>query len=345
MKKGTRIALIVACVMIIVGATLMNFARRQGADLGSFFNSGLNFSSTGGAIGFGGQTGYTVCLSGEERFAAADVRSLDLDWVSGAVLVEHWDGEEILVREDSASSLSESQRMRWKLSGGTLSVLFCADGQMSVPDKALIVLLPRDYSPKALDADAVSASVTVFELAVDGGIDADTTSGEVRVKNCICASLDVDTTSGAVTVEETTIAGALDADSTSGAISVSGCACAAIDADTISGKVSVEKTAIAGTVEADTTSGDIVLRDLSDGCKADVNTISGQVELRFIGAPKGVDVETSSGDVWLSFPKDTVVDLDFDTSSGKLSGSLHSAKGGLPVSVETISGDLVIEET
>ncbi len=344
MKKGTRTALIVACVMIIVGATLMNIARGRGEDLGSFFNSGLSFSSTGGTLGFGGQAGYTVCLSGEERFDPAEVRSLDLDWVSGAVLVEHWAGEEILMREETASTLSEGQRLRYKLSGGTLSVLFCADGQMRVPDKALIVLLPEGFSLKALDADAISAAVTLQGLSVEGELDADTTSGEVRVKNCACVSLDVDTTSGAVTVEETAVAGAIDADSSSGAITVSACACASLDADATSGRVSVEKTAIAGTVEADTTSGEVVLRDLSEGCRADVNTSSGKVELQFIGAPKTVEVETSSGDVRLSFPKGTVIDLDYDTASGRLSGSLNSAKGGLPVTVGTVSGDLTVDE-
>ena len=108
--------------------------------------------------------------------------------------------------------------------------------------------------------------------------------------------------------------------------------------------MTVEASAIDGGVDVDTASGKVTMLKLRAGGDVDVDTVSGAVELRFESLPRSVDVGTTSGGVTLAFPKGTAIDLDYDTLSGSLTGSLHTAPGGLPVDVDTASGSLTIEE-
>ena len=345
MKKGTIIALIVAAAMLIVGASLVWLAQDRGEDIWEAFRIHPGTSVSNGVINIGGsQKDYTVCLSGEESFDAAEVKSLDVDWVSGAVSVEAWNGETIVIRENAAEPLTEGQRMRWKLSGGTLSILFCANGENRVPDKTLTVQVQRYLLLVSVDVDAVSAPVTLSGLRVESDIDSDTTSGAVLARSCICKALDVDTVSGGIRLEDTNAAGAIDLDTTSGKIFMSACSSASLDIDTVSGRVEGEALSVGKDVNLDSGSGAIVMRALTVGGQVDVDTGSGEVELRFSGLPASVDVDTGSGDVRLAFPKGTTIDLDFDTASGKMSGAYSFAPKGLPVDVDTSSGDLTIEE-
>lgn len=345
MKKGTTIALIIAAIMIIVGATLVNLARGRGEDVKSFFNGGAAFSFNGGAIHIGdNQKNYTVCPDGEESFDAAEVKSLNVDWISGSMSVEPYDGKTVVIREKADKPLTEGQCMRWQLSGGELHILFCANGETAVPDKSLTVLLPRGLILRSADADAVSAPVSLRGLSVSGMIDVDTTSGAILVSACAGRELNLDAVSGAVTVEESAVTGTVGIDTTSGAITLRAIACADLDVDTISGVIAGEAVAVGRDADVDSGSGRLALRELSVSGDVDVDTGSGAVELRFSGQPASVDVETASGAVMLAFPKGTVIDLDFDTASGRLSGTVNSAPKGVPVQVDTVSGDLTIEE-
>ena len=342
MKKGTKIALLIALIMIAVGATICNIARGRGESLGALVaNGGLTVSS--GAHSLGGQQGYTVCLSGEERFAAAEVRVLDLDWLSGSVRVEPYDGKEILLREESTRELTEGQRMRWKLSNGRLSVVFCANGEHSLPEKALTVLLPRDYAAGEIVTDATSASVSLSALRANGKIAVETTSGDILLESCAAREAKIDSSSGEVRVEASAMSGKIDIDTTSGAVTLLACACAELDVDTTSGALRAETTAVSGEINVETASGSVVLTGLPEGCRANVDTTSGDVALRYDEKPGEIEVETTSGDVTLSVPQGTELDMDFDSDSGDFSGELHFTPNGVKVRVETASGDLKIE--
>lgn len=345
MKKRTKIALAVAAILLAVGATLCNIARGRGESLLSLLQSGGMSVSSGQAQIGDRQKGYTVCLTGEESFSTDDVRSLTLEWISGSVEVEPWDGDTVVVREEAAEPLTEDQRLRWKLVDGGLRVLCCANGETKLPDKRLTVLVPRADSLVFVDTDAVSASIRYSDLHVSTDLDAASTSGEILVRGCEGLWLDIDTTSGAVTVEETSVKEEIDLDTTSGDIAVHACSCSVFDADTVSGAVRAEELAVGEELNVDTGGGAVELRALAARGSVDVDTISGRVLVQMSAQPREVDVDTTSGAVALSLPKGTTVDLSFDTASGRLSGMLSSAPGGIPVDVDTVSGDLTIGES
>jgi Putative adhesin len=153
-----------------------------------------------------------------------------------------------------------------------------------------------------------------------------------------------------------------------------------IDIDRVNGNVhaktgsgTIEANDIAGAFEADTGSGHITLQQTAPG-SVRVDTGSGGMELRGVrgsleakagsgtiqaeGSPTGAwTVHTGSGEVKLKLPSDAAFDLDAHTSSGSISidqplmvqGSVGRKEvrgrvggGGVPVEVETGSGDIQI---
>ena len=293
MKTGTKIALLIGIILLAVGATMCNIAYGRGERISA------RLKTKGGTV----QTGYTVCPDGEESFDADGIERLSIDWVSGSVRVEPYDGDEILVREKAGGALSENDRLRWRLRGGELSILSCGEGVgalVQVPDKELTVLVPERFSPREIDLDSASADVAVRALNVKGMLTIDTASGDVRIEDLRCSALDIDVASGDISLADVS--------------------CDGLELDTASGSITADA---------------LVCRDV------EADTASGDVSLVFSEAPRSVDADSMSGDVTLVFPKGTGLKLDFDTASGKLYGDYES--GSLPLSVDTASGDLTIK--
>jgi len=340
MKKGTRIALIVAVIMIILGFFISIVSHK--AWEGLFRPGGVDIASIG-SVSFDKQTGYTVCENGELSFAPEEVSSLDLDWIAGTLTIETYDGDRIELREECSRSLSEGQRMRWKLSDGHLSIHYCANGQRNVPVKTLTVQVPKGWVSTELQAGAASADMTLRGLTVAGKLSADTASGGVRIENCSCAALSVGTASGSVSLDRTSANGAMEIDTASGVTAFDTICAQKFDLDTASGGVRGSGLT-AEEIDVDSVSGDVELGGLCGGCRVDVDTASGSVKLAFDAAPGKIGVDTTSGDVTLTLPEGTGVDLDFDTASGDLEGKpLFFGSGDVPVEVDTASGDLTIE--
>ena len=338
MKKGTRIALVIGVILLAVGATIINIAvgRAKKAGVPALEGMSWSFSSAPGYD----QKGCTVCTDGEESFDAAGIERLDLDWVSGSVSVEKYDGKQIVVREDIDASAKEELRMRWKIENGTLFILPCANNVRDLPEKRLTVLVPAAAKLIDADIDVSSAAVSVRDLELSGDIDVDAASGGTEISNCVCRCINIDSASGAQSVRD--------------------CECDGIRLNSASGAQSLENCAAEGTVESDRASGAFTATDLrcgaldSDGASGklrvdgldcaggvNANSMSGDVYISFASVPEAVGVDTASGDVTLVFPEGTGIDLDYDTASGKLGGELKT--GELPVEVDTASGDLRIE--
>lgn len=317
MKKGVKIVLLIGILLLAFGLTALQFAHHRGES----FSAGLNFadSVSVGNTGYD-QKGYTVLEGGEKSFSAAEIRSLDLDWTSGSVSVERWDGSEVVVREKAASRLSEDQSLRWKLTGGKLLILPCANNVRNLPEKELSVLVPKGLTLESVLVDSASASVLVSALEVKGVIDLDAASGSLRVEDCLCGEIDLDSASGSQNVLRTSVSGKLEADLASGSFTAELLECDKLDVDGASGAVRSEG---------------LLCRSV------DIDTASGAVSLGFDAEPGKVDVSTVSGAVTLSFPKGTGLDIDFDTASGKLRGEV--VYGSVPVEVDTVSGSLTIE--
>ncbi len=126
------------------------------------------------------------------------------------------------------------------------------------------------------------------------------------------------------------------------------------EADTGSGHISLQQTA-PGSVRVDTGSGGMELR----GVRGSLDAKAGSGTIEAEGSPTGAwNLQTGSGTVQLKIPSDASFDLAAHTSSGSISvdqphtvqGSIGRKEirgkvggGGVPVEVETGSGDIQIQ--
>lgn len=108
------------------------------------------------------------------------IRSLDIDWRAGEVNIAYHEEPYISVYEESGSTLSEKEVLRWRLDGDTLRIRFAGSGvRDTVEEKTLIVLLPAELSLRELSVDSVSADV-YGENVIAENVSIETTSGNIR---------------------------------------------------------------------------------------------------------------------------------------------------------------------
>lgn len=333
MKTWKKILLLVGILLLALGVTITKIAYGRGES----FPTSLSFGAVG-SFGYD-QKDYIVCRSGEESFAAGGIERLSIDWSSGSVDVERYNGSTVLVREEAKRALKENECLRYKLSGGELSILPCANRVSNLPEKHLTVFIPQGLVLEGLAVDVSSANVKVSGVETEKVILLESGSGTLQAEDCRCAELCLESGSGEQRVLRTEVGGALRSESGSGAFRAETLVCAAADIETNSGDKSIDGL-LCDRLKLSASSGAVRGTALVCGF-VESESSSGKVSLTFAAAPAGIDIETSSGNVTLTLPRGTGINLLFDSSSGKLGGEL--VRGDLPVDVETSSGDLTIE--
>ena len=77
----------------------------------------------------GGEEDY---IMNEELFNSG-IENIKIDWKSGDVSLKPWDGNQIIVREKSVTSLNSRTKMKTKNEDGTLTVNFASKGVWMLP--------------------------------------------------------------------------------------------------------------------------------------------------------------------------------------------------------------------
>ena len=172
----------------------------------------------------------------EYTVPADGVTGLDLSWTRGDVTVQPWNGDSILLEEDSEVELTEDYRLLYTVEDGELKLRF--DGQPSRDvtwRKVLTVRLPEALAQSLaeLDAATVSAHVTVLDLTA-AELDIETVSGGVYARGGF-PQTDVSTTSGSAYLSGTF--GELDFSTVSGDMTLETNETFRLDAETTSGSV------------------------------------------------------------------------------------------------------------
>lgn len=358
MSKAVKTALVTALLLIVLGMALVSIALLRGANIRELWQSG-NFQVGMISTGYGDLKDYTVCQSGEESFSAAEVRSIDLGWISGTVKLQPGSGDRITLKENCGNALKEEQKLCWKLDKGTLSIRFCKATQMKNVDKDLVLTVPADWTAESIGVHATSADLELRGLRVEGILSSTATSGGVTLDGCNCRTLAVSASSGEVSLNGC-VFDKLDAGASSGSISLKGCdgrelrfgatsgaigidggRCDTLKANTTSGNIYVR--AEANEIRLGSTSGSIRCEGVPAGCDVSIDATSGTVKLNLFdtSSDQRIRIETTSGDVHLDVPG--AIDLDYDTASGDIRGRLEQGGSGCPqVEVETTSGDLIL---
>lgn len=143
-------------------------------------------------------SGSNICA-----FAAADIQDLEIEWVSGKIVLQTDDtADTIRIREDFRGN--DQYRMVYKQTGNTLSIRFSMDsisftgfgfnltGDLS---KDLTVLVPSGWICEELEIDTASADLLVQDMTIRR-MDFDGASGTCDFENSTVDQLDMDTASG-----------------------------------------------------------------------------------------------------------------------------------------------------
>ena len=182
-------------------------------------------------------------------------RSIDIEWVSGQVNVELYDGEGISLTETLADGSPVGQAMEWRVDedDSTLDVRSQPKLVSLAEEKILTVQLPRSMVLYELDIETVSAGVSV-DLT-----DEDTLS---------LSELDVTSVSGGIDLTLDTLPTELDAETTDGNIVMQ-----LRDLSTLPSPLPVEFKTTSGKL-----SSDVTLTTVQDAAW-EFQTVSGNVNL------------------------------------------------------------------
>ena len=218
-------------------------------------------------------------------------RSIDIEWISGSVTVELYDGEGIELKEALADGGAVSVPMEWRVDedDSTLDIVSQPKLLSVSEEKHLTVKLPRSMVLHELDVETVSAAVSVDLTDEDtltlNELDVTSVSGTVYVNAANAGEISLSTTSGAISGSVRTQN--LEADSVSGNVELTlDVLPTELDMETSSGPVTLTlpagNTAPSLFVEFRTTSGqfasDVPVTHMKDA-PWELQTVSGSVTI------------------------------------------------------------------
>ena len=177
-----------------VGVALIGMMAMSGCKLhntNDYENLMEHYMNKYGDVTLGDSKDAKYYVMGGATLAASDVSELNIDWVSGTVTIEAYDGTEVAISETSEDALTDSTTMHYYLeSDGTLNIRFGIPGMKSqgenLPDKNLLVRVPRtlrldevemnglgrsiqmdSVRCSTLEMNSVSRQITLYECEID----------------------------------------------------------------------------------------------------------------------------------------------------------------------------------
>ena len=230
---------------------------------------------------------------GSATVISDDIQEIEIDWVSGNIRLVPANVTSIEVSESTVDDAKYA--MVCKQEGGTLEIDYCKNTTLKDLknlkfSKDLTILVPMDWSGRALQVDAASAKLSVQDLTIRE-VEIDTASGTCQFDHCTVDTLNVDTASGDVYFEGSL--NRLDCDSASAGVqAVLDNVPNEIDMDSASGSVELVLPKDAGfVVNMDTMSGKFdsdfpysakngVYVSGDGACRIDMSSMSGKVSIR-----------------------------------------------------------------
>jgi hypothetical protein len=252
--------------------------------------------------------------------------TLQVELSAGSIEVETHHLPE--VRIDARTSGWASRAIRFELDHDDDEVRLSGSHSSWLPGFGPGRVKVRVRIPERFSIDLQTSGGHVDVEEVTGEVEASTSGGGIEL-NQIAGQIDVETSGGNIKARE--IRGDLAAQTSGGSIHVS---------------------EVTGDVEVETSGGPIRIRDV-DG-QVDAQTSGGSISVRFTGAPGG-ELATSGGSIHVEFPENEGVDLEAQTSGGRItihkafavSGRVEQSEveaelngGGAELSLETSGGNI-----
>ena len=250
MKKSTKIILSAAACLLCAGLALTLVGRLLGASYSQIIHDDMWIWQSG-EDGIG--SSYDSDRSRDNTYSIdpAGIDQLSVDWLSGDIRIQAYDGDQILVKESCKTDIDEENCLRYRIKNGSLDISCCREkvgisfGSQDEKQlvKNLVIKVPRALADdlKEISIDTVSADLSASGLTVKE-FSADSVSGNVTLEKCAVTDLEADTTSGDILLALLRCPNAFEADSTSGdvCLQLPHKSSFYLEYDTVSGDASIE---------------------------------------------------------------------------------------------------------
>ena len=239
---------------------------------------------------------------------ASEVNEIEVNWISGKIKIEPYEGNVIVFEETGQKALSEKERMRYYLNNGKLIIQFQAPNRginiLNNISKDLTIRVPEEFALDMLDVETVSGEIRGEGFSARK-VDVDGISNRVNLDDILSTDISIESVSGNVVCTGIQV-DKIDVESISGAISLMGIL-EEVECNSTSGKISIEPGLDVRRIDAESISGSItVLIPENEGFKVNYSSISGKFYCDFpasISSEQAVykdgkaifDIETLSG--------------------------------------------------
>lgn len=318
--------LLVTIVGCIAGVSIIkSITGRDGfisSIVGNAIENGVEYSFGDDDKGF--NNAYTD--SNSYSVPADGIDKIRVEWISGLVRVQPYEGTDIKLDEMSNVDISEEYALRYKIADGKLTVRFCKKHTWYGVDTSMLNI-NEIVKPKELVVSVPRAMLESGEM----DIQLDGVSNDTYISSAKLNELDANSVSGSIDIENVS-ANEIDLDTVSGLINANDCAADTIKVVSISGEMTIDGGY--GNAKLNSTSGGVWFTDESDGIK----------ELK---------IGTVSGDVTMQLPQGAGFNMMVSTVSGDVSSVFELVKNGsnyvygdasADFDIDTVSGDITIQE-
>lgn len=335
MKRPVLTIVLNAIAILLLGSLLVSaIGLHRGGQWENFFSGVISWELDDGY--YASDDSYTI---GGNSFSCEGIRSIDLGWAAGAVILCVGEGDEVVLSETSAKNLAEDDVLRWKVEDGILTIR-CGKRKGGIlsfgvnnPEKTLTLTIPASLAEKLETVTIVtgSADLTVTQLVAESLL-VTSASGDVKLDAVTAARMELTNASGGV------YGNALNADR--------------MKLSSASGKKEFTNCTVNGTLEMDSASGDFFFSG-SVG-ELDSDTASGDIELILTSPAHRLEVDSASGDLSVTLPADLPgFTLEMDSASGDLNCDFATAQrgdtvvygdGSMQMEIDTASGDVNVRK-
>lgn len=222
MKKSTKIVLITAAALIVLGIIISSISLKDGANIevrredgstnsvgemineavdkaGSYIMEQIDAANVTGSGDYVGERSWNEVSADNTYSVAADgVSSLNLAWIAGIVEIVPVSGDEIKISETCENSLDDETALCWRAENGTLEIKYSARRD-ELPVKYLRIGLPETVEFEDVAVDMTTSSISAEGMTMEK-LSVSSVSGNVIFRNCTVGTVTAETVSGEVQI-------------------------------------------------------------------------------------------------------------------------------------------------
>lgn len=222
MKKSTKIVLITAAALIVLGIIISSISLKDGANIevrredgstnsvgemineaidkaGSYVMEQIDAANVTGSGDYVGERSWNEVSADNTYSVAADgVSSLNLAWIAGIVEIVPVSGDEIKISETCENSLDDETALCWRVENGRLEIKYSARRD-ELPVKYLRIGLPETIELEDVAVDMTTSSISAEGMTMEK-LSVSSVSGNVIFRNCTIGTVTAETVSGEVQI-------------------------------------------------------------------------------------------------------------------------------------------------